>query len=189
MARADPDARLPAGEARRAIPLDMAGPFTGSTHPSWRCRPRRFRPQTARPGRRTGFRSRRGRQAGRCRPRLRAATHRHGRAGRQRLRARPRCFPATCPAASPKSAASGPAVTMGPMPGITRATAASTWPPSSPSRAAGRESSRSTPGEASICAASAPSSSWLRATTEIWSRSMPRACAERAPAAAAAALR
>ena len=59
-------------------------------------------------------------------------------------------LPATCPAASPSSAASGPAATSGPIPGITKAIAASTWPPSSPRRAAARESSRSTPGVASI---------------------------------------
>ena len=67
-------------------------------------------------------------------------------------------LPARCPAASPSSAASGPAVTIGPIPGITSAIAASTRPPNSPRTAAGRESSRSTPGVASIRAASVRSS-------------------------------
>ena len=70
--------------------------------------------------------------------------------------------------------------------GRTTAIAASTWPPSSPRRAAARESSISAPGVASICSASAPSSSWLRDTTEICSRVTPAACRARAAAAAAA---
>ena len=66
--------------------------------------------------------------------------------------------------------------------------AASTWPLSSPSLAAARESSISTPGDASICSASAPSSSWLRESTEISSRETPYSCSARAAAAAAAGL-
>ena len=76
----------------------------------------------------------------------------------------------------------------GPIPGRTTAMAASTWPLSSPSLAAARESSMSTPGDASICSASAPSSSWLRESTEISSREMPYSCSARAAAAAAAGL-
>ena len=49
----------------------------------------------------------------------------------------------------PSPAASGPSATIGPMPGTTRATAASRWALSSPSRDAGRESSSSDPGVAS----------------------------------------
>ena len=80
-------------------------------------------------------------------PRCRASARSGGKPADLSTDARP---PAACPAASPSSAASGPAATIGPMPGMTKAIAASIWPPSSPRRAAGRESSRSTPGVASI---------------------------------------
>ena len=77
---------------------------------------------------------------------------------------------------------------MGPMPGITTAMAASTSPPSSPRRAAGRESSMSAPGVASICSASAPSSSWL-GTPPRFDRVRYRARGARGAAAGCAGLR
>ncbi len=66
--------------------------------------------------------------------------------------------PARCPAASLNSAASGPPATIGPMPGNTTATAAIRYALNSPTLAAARESSSSTPGEAPDRSANAPSS-------------------------------
>ena len=97
--------------------------------------------------------------------------------------------PATWPAASPSPAESGPAAMIGPIPREERRRL-----PPAPDRSAHRASRpRVNPRYRRLArhpsvAASAPSSSWLRDSTEISSRETPYSWSARAAAAAAAGL-